>query len=129
MLATDNPSPVYNAIAADLLLVLHLGFICFVLAGGLLVLKWRWLAILHLPAVVWGALVEIQGWLCPLTPWEQQLRQAAGQAGYRGGFVEHYLLPVLYPPGLEHNTQLILGGAVILINAIIYGWIFLRRRE
>ena len=129
MLATDNPSPVYNAIAADLLLVLHLGFICFVLAGGLLVLKWRWLAILHLPAVAWGALVEIQGWLCPLTPWEQQLRQAAGQAGYRGGFVEHYLLPVLYPPGLEHNTQLILGGAVILINAIIYGWIFLRRRE
>jgi hypothetical protein len=129
VLATDNPSPVYNAIAADLLLVLHLGFICFVLAGGLLVLKWRWLAILHLPAVVWGALVEIQGWLCPLTPWEQQLRQAAGQAGYRGGFVEHYLLPVLYPPGLEHNTQLILGGAVILINAIIYGWIFLRRRE
>ena len=129
MLATDNPSPVYNAIAADLLLVLHLGFICFVLAGGLLVLKWRWLAILHLPAVVWGALVEIQGWLCPLTPWEQQLRQAAGQAGYRGGFVEHYLLPVLYPPGLEHNTQLILGGAVILTNAIIYGWIFLRRRE
>ena len=129
MLATDNPSPVYNAIAADLLLVLHLGFICFVLAGGLLVLKWRWLAILHLPAVVWGALVEIQGWLCPLTPWEQQLRQAAGQAGYRGGFVEHYLLPVLYPPGLEHNTQLILGGAVILINIIIYGWIFLRRRE
>jgi hypothetical protein len=129
VLATDNPFPVYNAIAADLLLVLHLGFICFVLAGGLLVLKWRWLAILHLPAVVWGALVEIQGWLCPLTPWEQQLRQAAGQAGYRGGFVEHYLLPVLYPPGLEHNTQLILGGAVILINAIIYGWIFLRRRE
>jgi len=129
VLATDNPSPVYNAIAADLLLVLHLGFICFVLAGGLLVLKWRGLGILHLPAVVWGALVEIQGWLCPLTPWEQQLRQAAGQAGYRGGFVEHYLLPVLYPPGLEHNTQLILGGAVILINAIIYGWIFLRRRE
>ena len=129
MLATDNPSPVYNAIAADLLLVLHLGFICFVLAGGLLVLKWRWLAILHLPAVVWGALVEIQGWLCPLTPWELQLRQAAGQAGYQGGFVEHYLLPVLYPPGLEHNTQLILGGAVILINAIIYGLIFLRRKE
>lgn len=119
----------YSAIAADLLLVLHLGFICFVLAGGLLVLKWRWLAILHLPAVAWGALVEIQGWLCPLTPWEQQLRQAAGQAGYHGGFVEHYLLPILYPPGLEHNTQLILGSVVILINIIIYGWIFLQRRE
>ena len=119
----------YNAIAADLLLVFHLGFICFVLAGGLLVLKWRWLMILHLPAVAWGALIEFQGWLCPLTPWEQQFRQAAGQAGYHGDFIGHYIMPVLYPPGLDHDTQLVLGGTVILINAIIYGWIFLRRRE
>jgi hypothetical protein len=120
---------VYYAIAADLLLIFHLGFVCFVVFGGLLVFKWRWLMVLHLPVVAWGALIEFQGWLCPLTPWEQQFRQAAGQAGYHGGFVEHYLLPVLYPPGLEHDTQLILGGAVILINVIIYGWIFLRRRE
>jgi len=119
----------YYAITADLLLVLHLGFVCFVVAGGLLLLKWRWLMLLHLPAVVWGALIEFQGWLCPLTPWEQQLRLAAGQAGYYGGFVEHYLLPVLYPPGLEHNTQLILGSAVIGINAVVYGWIILRGRK
>ena len=113
-------------IAADLLLVFHLGFVCFVVAGGLLVLKWRWLMALHLPAVVWGALIEFRGWLCPLTPWEQQFRLAAGQAGYHGGFIEHYLLPVLYPPGLEHNTQLILGSVVIVINAVIYGWIVIR---
>jgi len=119
---------VYNAIAADLLLLFHLGFVCFVVLGGLLVFKWRRLALLHLPAVTWAALIEFRGWFCPLTPWEQQLRQAAGQAGYHGGFVEHYLLPVLYPPRLEYDTQLILGSAVILINVIIYGWVFLRGR-
>jgi hypothetical protein len=115
------------AIAADLLLVFHLGFVCFVVAGGLLVLQWRWLMALHLPALVWGALIEFQGWICPLTPWEQQLRQAAGQAGYHGGFVEHYLLPVLYPPGLAPHTQLILGGMVVAINAVVYSWMILRR--
>ena len=116
-------------IAADLLLVFHLGFVCFVVAGGLLVLKWRWLMVPHLPAVIWGALIEFQGWLCPLTPWEQQLRLAAGQAGYHGSFIEHYLLPVIYPPGLEHNTQLILGSVVIVINAVVYGWIIIRSRK
>ena len=119
----------YYTIAADLLLVFHLGFVCFVVAGGLLVLKWRWLMVPHLPAVIWGALIEFQGWLCPLTPWEQQLRLAAGQAGYHGSFIEHYLLPVIYPPGLEHNTQLILGSVVIVINAVVYGWIIIRSRK
>jgi hypothetical protein len=116
----------YYALAADLLLIVHFGFVCFVVAGGLLVLKWRWLVLLHLPAVGWGALIEFQGWLCPLTPWEQRLRLTAGEAGYQGGFIEHYLLPVLYPHGLEHHTQLILGGAVLVINAVVYGWIILR---
>jgi len=119
----------YYAIAADLLLVFHLGFVCFVVAGGLLVLKWRWLAILHLPAVAWGALIEFRGWLCPLTPWEQQLRLAAGQAGYHGGFIEHYLLPVLYPAGLDRDMQLIFGSMVIAINAVVYGWLILRSRK
>lgn len=119
----------YYAIAADLLLVFHLGFVCFVVAGGLLVLKWRWLAILHLPAVAWGALIEFRGWLCPLTPWEQQLRLAAGQAGYHGGFIEHYLLPVLYPAGLDRDMQLIFGSMVIAINAVVYGWLILRSRR
>ena len=85
--------------------------------------------LLHLPAAVWGALIEFQGWLCPLTPWEQQFRLAAGQAGYHGGFIEHYLLPVIYPPGLEHNTQLILGSVVVVINAVIYGWVIIRSRK
>ena len=125
---TNSFLPVYNAIAADLLLVLHLAFVCFVVLGGLLVFKWRRLALLHLPAVAWAALIEFRGWLCPLTPLEQQFRQAAGQTGYQNSFVEHYLLPVLYPPGLEHDTQLILGSAVIIINVIIYGWVFLRGR-
>ena len=116
-------------IAADLLLVFHLGFVCFVVAGGLLVLKWRWLMLLHLPAAVWGALIEFQGWLCPLTPWEQQFRLAAGQAGYHGGFIEHYLLPVLYPAGLDRDMQLIFGSMVIAINAVVYGWLILRSRK
>ena len=119
----------YYTIAADLLLVIHLGFVCFVVAGGLLVLKWRWLMLLHLPAVVWGALIEFKGWLCPLTPWEQQLRQAAGQTGYQGSFVEHYLLPVLYPAGLDRDMQLIFGSMVIAINAVVYGWLILRSRK
>lgn len=119
----------YYAIAADLLLVFHFGFVCFVVAGGLLVLKWRWLMLLHLPAVLWAVLIEFQGWVCPLTPWEQQLRLAAGQGGYHGSFIEHYLLPVLYPPGLEQQTQLLLGSAVLVINAVVYGWIILRSRK
>lgn len=117
------------AIAADLLLVLHLGFVCFVVAGGLLVCRWRWLALLHLPAVVWGVLLELRGWICPLTPWEQQLRQAAGQSGYQDGFVEHYLLPVLYPAGLTEVTQVVLASIVIVINLFVYGWIILRSRR
>ena len=111
----------YYAIAADLLLVFHFVFVCFVVAGGLLVLKWRRLALLHLPAVCWGALVEFQGWLCPLTPWEQQLRLAAGQGSYHGSFIEHYLLPVLYPAALNTEIQMILGTLVILINIAVYG--------
>lgn len=119
----------YYAIAADLLLVFHFGFVCFVVAGGLLVPKWRWLMLLHLPAVLWAVLIEFQGWVCPLTPWEQQLRLAAGQSGYQDGFVEHYLLPVLYPSALDNDTQMILGGFVILVNVAVYCWILLRCTE
>lgn len=110
-------------IAANLLVVLHLGFVCFVVAGGLLFFKWRWIAFLHIPTAIWGALLEYNNWLCPLTPLEQRLRQASGQAGYSGGFIEHYLLPVLYPSGLNREVQLILGTFVILVNIAIYGWI------
>ena len=111
------------SLAADLLVVLHVGFILFVVFGGLLVWRWGWLVLLHLPAVVWGALLEFYGWLCPLTPWEQQLRLAAGEAGYTGSFIAHYLLPVLYPEGLTRSVQMLLGAGVLLINLVIYGWL------
>ncbi len=116
----------YYRLAADFIVILHLGFVCFVVAGGLLVLKWRWLIWLHIPAVVWGALVEFQGWFCPLTPLEQQLRLAGGQAGYSGSFVERYLVPVLYPAGLDREAQMVLGTAVVVINFAVYAWFFLR---
>ena len=109
--------------AADLLVLFHLGFIIFVIIGGFLVVKWRWLLLLHLPAAVWGALIEFRGWLCPLTPLEQRLRQAAGEQGYSGGFIEHYVLPVIYPEALTVDIQMVLGGIVILINLVVYAWV------
>lgn len=105
---------------ADLVVAAHLGFVLFVVLGGLLVLRWRRAAWAHLPAMAWGALVEFTGWICPLTPLENRLRAAAGLAGYRGGFVEHYLLPVLYPAGLTRGVQVGLGVVVLLVNATIY---------
>ena len=116
----------YYRLAADFIVIVHLAFVCFVVAGGLLVLKWHRVAWLHVPAVVWGALVEFQGWFCPLTPLEQQLRQAAGQAGYDGSFVEHYVIPVLYPAGLDRQVQVVLGTAVVVINLAVYAWLVLR---
>ncbi|XKD48605.1 hypothetical protein PA7077_02913 [Pseudomonas aeruginosa] len=99
---------------------LHLGFILFVLFGGLLPLRWPRLAWLHLPAVAWGCAVEFLGLPCPLTPLENRLRRAAGDAGYSGGFVEHYLLPLIYPAGLTPAVQWILGAIVLLVNLIAY---------
>ena len=110
-------------IAANLLVLLHLGFVLFVVLGGLLVARWRWLVWLHLPAAFWGVLVEYQGWICPLTPWEQRLRVAGGQSGYSGGFVEHYLLPLLYPGYLDRGIQILLALLVLLINLAVYGWL------
>ena len=108
---------------ADLVVTLHFAFVLFVLLGGLLVLRWPWLAVLHLPAAIWGALIEFAGWVCPLTPLEQSLRLQAGEQGYSGSFVEHYLLPVLYPSGLTRNIQLVLGSLVIIINLGVYGYL------
>jgi hypothetical protein len=114
-------------IAADLIVLIHLGFVRFVVAGGFLALRWRWMPWLHLPAAVWGALIEFAGWICPLTPWENALRRAAGEAGYPGGFVEHYLLPVLYPAGLTREVQLALGLLVVAVNALAYAMVWRRR--
>ena len=114
-------------ILADFVVGVHMLFVVFVVAGGLLALRWPWVAAAHLPAAVWGALIEFQGWICPLTPVEKSLRAAAGQAGYAGGFIEHYLLPVLYPAGLTPGVQLILGSLVIGINLVVYGMLLRRR--
>jgi hypothetical protein len=107
-------------VLADLVVGVHALFVAFVLLGGLLALRWPRVAVLHLPAAVWGALIEFQGWVCPLTPLENSLRAAAGQAGYRGGFIEHYVLPALYPVGLTGNVQLLLGTAVVVVNVVVY---------
>ncbi len=113
---------------ADLVVAFHALFVAFVVAGGLLVLRRPRLALLHLPAAVWGALIELRGWICPLTPLEKWLRAAAGEAGYRGGFIEHYLLPVLYPAGLTRGVQLALGAVVIAVNLGVYATLWWRRR-
>ncbi len=114
---------------ADGVLIIHLCFVLFVLLGGLLLFRDRRWAILHLPATLWGAALEFQGWICPLTPWENQLRAVAGQRGYAGGFIEHYLLALLYPAGLTPSIQTLLGGVVIAINVVIYGLVVTRWRK
>ena len=91
-------------LTADVLVVLHLAYILFVVIGGLFALRWRWIALIHLPAAAWGILIEIMGWICPLTPWEVKLRIAAGEVGYDGSFIEHYLIPVIYPTGVDART-------------------------
>lgn len=114
---------------ADLVVVAHALFIVFVVAGGLLVLRWPHAAWVHLPAAVWGVLIEWAGWICPLTPLENSLRRAAGQAGYSGGFVERYLLPLIYPAGLTPTVQLWLGLVVLAVNVAIYALWWHRRRR
>ena len=114
---------------ADILVVLHLAFVAFVVLGGLLAFRWPRAPWVHVPAAFWGFLIEAFGWICPLTPLEVRLRGMGGEAGYEGGFVEHYLLPVLYPSGLTRKHQVILGALVVLVNLAIYGvWIRRRRR-
>ena len=114
---------------ADLVVLLHAGFVIFVMFGGLAVIRWPRLIWVHLPAAAWGALIELAGWICPLTPLENSLRQSAGQGGYPGGFIEHYVIPVLYPRGLTRSMQIGMGIAVVVLNAVIYGVILVRRRR
>ena len=109
---------------ADLVLCIHVGFVFFVIFGGLLVLKWRWIAWLHLPAAIWGAFVEFTGWICPLTPLENRLREQGGEASYRSDFIAQYLLPVLYPEDLTRDLQLLLGTGVVVLNAAVYWWLW-----
>lgn len=112
---------------ADLLVGFHTLFVVFVVSGGFLALRWRRLAWLHVPAALWGAVIEFMGWICPLTPLENQLRRLAGQAGYQGGFVEHYLIPTLYPTHYTLALRLTLGAVVVALNGIAY-WLYFGRR-
>ena len=107
---------------ADLVIVLHLGFIIFATLGGLLLFRWSRLAWVHLPAVIWGAITEFLGVICPLTPLEVWLRQQAGVDPYQGGFISHYLAPLIYPQGLTPGMQWLLGGILVALNIMIYSW-------
>jgi len=113
---------------ADLVVLAHLAFVVFVVAGGVAVLRWPRLAWLHLPAVAWAVVVECAGWVCPLTPLENSLRRAGGVSAYAGGFVEQYLVPVLYPAELTRGVQVGIGTAVLLLNALVY-WRVARRHH
>ncbi len=113
---------------ADLVVGLHFLFVLFVVLGGLMLLRWPRLAWIHLPAALWGSMIELGGWICPLTPLENLLRTRAGEAGYQGGFIEHYILPVLYPGNLTRGIQLVLGAAVIVINLSVYAVVLRRAR-
>jgi len=118
-----------NRILADLVVLIHFGFILFVIFGGLLAIRRRWILFLHLPAAIWGALIEFRGWLCPLTIVEWTLRQADGSATYDRGFIEHYLVPIVYPDRLTPGLQASLGMAVLFINGVVYGWLLWRWRH
>jgi Protein of Unknown function (DUF2784) len=119
---------IYRALA-DLVLLVHLAFVLFVVLGGLLVLRRPRLAWVHVPAAVWGILIEYRGWICPLTPLENSLRTRGGQAGYSGGFVDHYIQPLLYPVGLGRATQVVLGSIVLIINLTVYAILVSRMRN
>jgi hypothetical protein len=112
---------------ADTLVLAHVAFVLFVVVGGLLVLRWPRVAWAHVPAAAWGVVVECSGWVCPLTPLEAWLRVQAGKVSYAGGFIEHYIMPVLYPVGLTRARQLALGVVVAVVNGLIY-WGLVRAR-
>ena len=118
-----------DRLLADATVAFHLAFIAFVVLGGLLVLRKPFLAWLHLPAVVWVVWLELTGAICPLTPLENYFRSRAGQAGYEGGFIDHYLMPVIYPTGLTPQIQVVLGIAVLVLNVALYAIVLRRRRR
>ena len=113
-------------LAAEAVLLIHLAFILFVLFGAAIEVRWRWIIFLHLPAATWGFFVELTGRICPLTYLENCLRVKAGLSGYTEGFIEHYLLAVIYPAGLTREVQFILAGGVAAVNIAIYGWLYWR---
>lgn len=116
---------IYGALA-DGVLVFHLAFIVFVVLGALLVLRWPWVAVLHVPSFLWGAVMEFAGWICPLTPLELHLRALAGTSGYEVRFLEHYLLRLIYPGSLTRGMQIAIGAGVLAVNGLLYARLLLR---
>jgi hypothetical protein len=112
-------------VLADAVVAVHLAFIVFVVAGSVLILWRRSVAWLHVPALIWGSLVELTGWICPLTPLEDRFRELSGQQPYAGDFVERHLLALVYPAGLTRSTQIALGVAVLCLNGLAY-WTLMR---
>lgn len=119
----------WNSLLADLVLLLHLLFIVFAIFGALLTLRWRWAPLLHLPALAWGVAIALAGGICPLTPLENALRRSAGEEGYAGGFIEHYLLPIIYPSGLTSKVQVALGAGLLVLNVVLYVVVLQRLRS
>ncbi len=114
---------------ANSILTIHLLFIVFVVFGGLLVFYLRWIVWLHIPAFLWGALIEFSGWICPLTPLENHFRRLAGQGGYDSGFIHNYLLKIIYPDGLTPQIQIFLGFGILIINLFVYGVYIKKKRD
>ena len=116
-------------VLADLVVILHLAFIVFAVLGGFLALRWKRCAWIHVPAFLWAALIAFAGWICPLTPLENWLREKGGAIAYSSGFIEHYIIPVLYPVALTRGLQIAMGFFVLGVNLAIYRWAFRRTRQ
>ena len=114
-------------VLADAVVLLHATFVAFVVLGGFLTWRWRWVVWVHVPCALWGVAIEYAGWICPLTPLENALRARAGLEGYRGGFIEHYVIPTLYPASLTRPTQAVLGTLVLVVNLVAYGMLLRKK--
>ena len=113
-----------NHLFADIVVLFHFGFILFAIFGGLLVLKWHWVIWLHLPAAMWGSVIVLFGWVCPLTPLENMLRRINEAETYTGGFIAHYIIPIIYPSGLTRELQISMGIFLVLFNVIVYTFVY-----
>jgi hypothetical protein len=116
------------ALLANLVVGAHLAFVVFVVLGGLLVLRWPRVAWVHVPCAIWGGIVELMGWVCPLTPLEHEFRRRAGEGVYGTTFLEHYVIPLLYPGALTRGMQIGLGLGVVVLNVAVYALVWRRRR-